>query len=371
MTAGSDPRPRPPAQTARHGRAGGGRRGAGTARGRTVTGVDWSRLPLARATVDRAAHRRTEPDLLSRAWAAPTTRVLLLSGGRLLARGEDVPGNPRPSVALDLRSPEQLHDVLGHALPSAPGVLVVFLGEGPQGEAYLACAFDDARGASVGLEGFPDAGGPVDLAVEGSRWVVLRDVGHALDDHDAGLAAAAVGLTAWHERHPRCARCGAPTVPAQAGWVRTCTADGSDHYPRTDPAVIMAVVDDAERLLLGHAVAWPERRFSTLAGYVEPGESLESAVRREVAEEVGVVIGDVSYRGSQTWPFPASLMVAYVAQALSTEITVDGVEVTDARWFTRAALAEAVASGEVLLPMRTSVARALIEEWFGGTLGDA
>jgi NAD+ diphosphatase len=188
---------------------------------------------------------------------------------------------------------------------------------------------------------------------------------------DAGLGVAAVALAAWHRSHRCCPLCGTPTVVGFAGWVRHCPTDGRDQYPRTDPAVIMAVVDDDDRLLLGHAAQWPERRFSTLAGYVEPGEGLEQAVRREVDEEVGVAVGEVTYRGSQPWPFPASIMLAFVARATSTRITVDGVEVTQARWFTRAELAAAAESGEVLLPSRASIARALIEEWAGAPLPGA
>ena len=132
----------------------------------------------------------------------------------------------------------------------------------------------------------------------------------------------------------------------------------------------MAVTDPDDRLLLGHATHWPQGRYSTLAGYVEPGESLEAAVRREVVEESSVLVDEVTYQGSQPWPFPASLMLAFTARATTTEIEVDGVELTDARWFTRAELGRAVEDGSVLLPMRTSVARALIEDWFGGPLGD-
>ena len=153
-----------------------------------------------------------------------------------------------------------------------------------------------------------------------------------------------------------------------AGWVRTCTEDGSEHYPRTDPAVIMAVVDEHDRLLLAHPSAWAVGRYSTLAGFVEPGESLEHAVRREVAEETGVVVGPVSYAGSQPWPFPASLMVAFVGRALTSEVRVDGVEVELARWFTRDELAAAVVGGQVVPPSTSSIARALIEDWFGGPL---
>lgn len=322
--------------------------------------VDWNRLPLSRAAVDRAAARRAEPDLLERAWAAPTTRVLLVRGAAVTVRhdGDD--------VALELRATADLTDPADG--PDAG--LWIFLGEEP-GEpggagpvAYLACVVtDDGVVADVADVPRGPAGGSGPMT-----WATLRDVGHRLGDRDAGLAAIAVGLAAWHERNPRCPRCGGQTVPQDGGWVRRCAQDGSDHYPRTDPAVIMAVTDDQDRLLLGHAAHWPERRFSTLAGYVEPGESLEAAVRREVAEEVAVVVGEVTYRGSQPWPFPASLMLAFVARALTTDVVVDGEEVTDARWFTRASLAAAVDDGEVLLPMRTSVARVLIEEWFGGEL---
>ncbi|MFS0706421.1 NAD(+) diphosphatase [Cellulomonas sp. 179-A 9B4 NHS] len=201
-------------------------------------------------------------------------------------------------------------------------------------------------------------------------WTSLRVVGAALDARDAGLATTAVALDAWHDRHPRCPRCGAPTRVAQAGWSRVCDVDGSEHYPRTDPAVIMAVVDDADRLLLGHAATWPEGRYSTLAGFVEAGESAEQAVRREVREETDVVVDRVEYRGSQPWPFPGSLMLGYRAHAVRTDITVDGEEMTAARWYTRAELTADVRAGTLLLPGRASIARALVEEWFGGPVDD-
>ena len=327
--------------------------------------VDWTRLPLARAAVDRAAHRRIEAELVEAAWADPRTRILVVAGSRVATRVEG------PDAALALRRPEEVDAWLaagGRASARAdePAPLVLFLGEAADGGAYLGYVVPPDPPTATTQ---PPAGDALLDPPPGSRWATLRDVGHALDDHDAGLASTAVGLAAWHGRHPRCPLCGEPTGPAQGGWIRRCPADGSDHYPRTDPAVIMAVLDDDDRLLLGHAAHWPERRFSTLAGYVETGESLESAVRREVAEEVGVAVGDVTYRGSQPWPFPASLMLAFVARALTTEITVDGVELTQARWFTRAELASAVADGSVLLPMRTSVALALIEEWLGGPVG--
>ncbi|WP_225753152.1 NAD(+) diphosphatase [Actinotalea sp. Marseille-Q4924] len=318
--------------------------------------MDWTKLPLSRATVDRAAHRRTDARTLAAAWSDGRTRVLLLQEGRLAVVRDD------DGVRLDLRAAGDLRGLAPDRTPD--GVLRLFLGEDDTA-AYVALVLPDRAWGGPGtvdIEGVPTS---TDDLVGRLTWATLRDVGHALDDRDAGLAATAVGLAAWHERHPRCPQCGSRTEPNLSGWTRRCVEDGSEHYPRTDPAVIMAVLDADDRLLLGHAPHWPERRFSTLAGYVEPGESLESAVRREVAEEVGVVVGEVAYRGSQPWPFPASLMLAFVAHATTTELRLDDEEITDARWFTRAELVAAVEAGEVLLPMRTSVARVLIEEWLG------
>ncbi|MFZ5869874.1 MAG: NAD(+) diphosphatase [Actinomycetota bacterium] len=275
------------------------------------------RLALGRATVDRAAHLRTDPSLLDRVWAAPSTRVLRVGRGRTPV----VDGAKGPALAL----------VPPSQVPA--GEVRVFLGEGPDGTAYVAVPAEPQE-----------------------SWL--------------GLLTEAVALLGWHATHPHCPRCGAPTEPVEAGWSRRCPADGSGHYPRTDPAVIMTVVDDDDRLLLGHNPAWPQRRYSTLAGFVEPGESLESAVRREVLEEVGVVVGDVEYLGSQPWPFPASLMLGFTARAVDPTVRTDGVEITDARWFTREQLAAAVTSGEVVLPGGISIARRLVEHWYGAELVD-
>lgn len=317
-------------------------------------------LPLARSVVDPAAHRRAEPALLDELWADSQTLVLVVHEGRLPLADD--------GTRLDLRAPSLLRGL-------APGVgdaVWVFLGQCDE-RAYLAALLADLpadpgapeRGA---LEGVPAAADDVGGWLSRVRWGRLRDVGHALGDRDADLATTAVALAEWHARHPRCTRCGAPTRPVQAGWVRRCAEDGTEDYPRTDAAVIMAVTDDAGRILLAHGAHWPPHRYSTLAGFVEPGESLETAVRREVAEETGVVVDEVAYVASQPWPFPASLMLGFRARATTTEVTVDAREVTDARWFTRDELTAALSSGEVMLPMRTSIALALIEEWFGGTL---
>ncbi|HET9899739.1 MAG TPA: NAD(+) diphosphatase, partial [Actinomycetes bacterium] len=165
--------------------------------------------------------------------------------------------------------------------------------------------------------------------------------------------------------------CGAPTEIGAAGHLRTCPQDGSQHFPRTDPAVIMAVISPDDRLLLGHQHVWPARRYSTLAGFVEPGESLEMAVAREVREEAGIDVVAVTYIASQPWPFPSSLMLGFTARADSDDIRPDGDEIEDVRWFSRDALREDVRSGELRLPPPVSIARRLIELWYGGPLGEA
>lgn len=331
--------------------------------------MDWSALPLTRAGVDRAAHRRSETGLVDTLRGDPATRVVVVQDGRLATTGvgPDVRLDLVPATELDrLPGPCSLWFFLGQdeptgAVPAAP--------DGTKRAAYLAVVLADPGAADAGadLEGVA-VDNPVGDLLRTRTWSPLRDVGALLDDRDAGLAVTAVALAAWHANNTRCPRCGEPTEVVLAGWVRRCPLDGTEHYPRTDPAVIVAVVDDDDRLLLGHAAQWPSGRFSTLAGYVEPGESAEHAVRREVAEESAIEVGDVAYRASQPWPFPGSLMLGYTARATTTQITADGVEVTEARWFTRAALAAGAEDGSVLLPMRFSIARSLIEDWYGSRL---
>ena len=322
-------------------------------------------LPLARASVDRAALLRDQPDVLPAALADPRTRVLAVRDGGLLLTGAAAVRWLTPGDAARLYAAGGPQPADAAAPPLDRWLL---LGAEDDGTRVLGLRLRDRHPLSTGgepadvLVHLPD--GPV--ARDG--WRSLRAVGASLDAHDAGLATAAVALDAWHDRHPRCPRCGAPTRVAQAGWSRVCEVDASEHYPRTDPAVIMAVVDADDRLLLGHAAAWPAGRWSTLAGFVEAGESAEQAVRREVHEETGVVVDEVVYAGSQPWPFPASLMLGFRARATSTAVHVDGVEMADARWFTRDELTAAVASGDVLLPGGASIARALVEQWWGGPL---
>lgn len=197
----------------------------------------------------------------------------------------------------------------------------------------------------------------------------LRDLRHVADqlaDADADLAAAAVAMGAWHRSMHHCPLCGGVLEPEMAGWVLRCREDGIEQFPRTDPAVIMAVRDGQDRLLLARNAHFPGRFHSVLAGFVEPGESLENAVAREVAEEVGIEVTEVQYMGSQPWPFPRSLMLGYRAWAPeATALTLQEEEIAEARWFSREELAAALEADEIALPGPASMGRALIDDWFG------
>lgn len=193
----------------------------------------------------------------------------------------------------------------------------------------------------------------------------LRSVGARLGELDAGVLTTATGLANWHLRHGFCPRCGSPTTSGQSGWVRVCPHDESEHYPRTDPAVIMSVIDDQNRLLLARGVGSASPGMSVLAGFVEPGESLAGAVAREVQEEVGIGVTDIDYLGDQPWPFPASLMVGFTARALSTDLTLQESEIESAQWFDRDEFSRSIADGSLRIPGRISIARRLIEHWYG------
>ncbi len=202
----------------------------------------------------------------------------------------------------------------------------------------------------------PPAGLP-----DGTSFEDLRMTGGLVPEDEAGLLAYARAMVLWRRRNRHCGTCGAPTASASAGHVMKCTNDacGQDHFPRLDPAIIV-LVTDGERALLGRQAAWPEGRYSTVAGFVEPGESLEDAVAREVLEETGVTVLDVDYHSSQPWPFPSSLMVGFTATASPDAVPRADEELEDARWFTR----EDIASGFPRLPLPASVSFRLIEDWY-------
>jgi NAD+ diphosphatase len=289
------------------------------------------------AAVDRHSQERTDPDLCARLIADEASLVLEVCDGFFPVATLD------EHVRLHLTAPGPQH---------RDADLIFFLGRDASGRALLAVVIPGSP---------PPDEDPV-------RWAGLREAGHLLDARDVELAMTAVALSRWHETHTHCPRCGSPTWPASAGWTRACPQDASEHYPRTDPAVIMAVTDGDGRLLLGRNPSWPQGRFSVLAGFVEPGERLEHAVAREVREEVGIVVTDVRYAGSQPWPFPASLMLGFTARATSVELVLDPAEIDEARWVSRESLAVEVAAGTLGLPGRLSIARRLLETWYGGPL---
>jgi len=202
------------------------------------------------------------------------------------------------------------------------------------------------------------------LAAAHGAFEDLRAVGPLMPRRNGAILAYARGLLYWHRRHRFCGICGSPTVSAQAGHVRRCTnADcGTEHFPRTDPAVIM-LVHDGERCVLGRQKIWPPGMHSTLAGFVEPGESLEEAVAREVYEEVGLTVSTVTYESSQPWPFPSSIMLGFRATCAHAPMRFATDEIESAAWFTRAALRASPEDESFRLPRRDSIARRLIEDW--------
>jgi NAD+ diphosphatase len=241
----------------------------------------------------------------------------------------------------------------------APEGTRVFLGVDADGIAYFS--------VSGPLEGEP---GTRSVSPD-AKPMALRQVGALLSDRDAGLLTHAVAAAYWHDTHTHCPRCGTPTVPAPAGHLTTCPKDGTEHFPRLDPAVIMLVLDPDDRLLLARNALWPPGRMSVLAGFVEPGESAEYAVAREVYEETSIVVGQVRYMGSQPWPMPRSLMLGYEARAKGGQrIAVDDEEIGEARWFSRDELRAALDAGELGIAPSSSIARRLIEYWYGGDLPD-
>ena len=292
-------------------------------------------LALSRGTVDRLTEQRTEQAWLDAAWTDPGTRVLVVSDGQALARVDD-----EQAVLLFVppaEAPEGTRFLLGR--------------DGADGVVYF--------GVSAPLPDPPP----------GTRPAPLREIGTLLGDRDAGLLTHAVALANWHDTHTHCPVDGTPTVPGPGGHVTVCPKDGTEHFPRTDPAVIMLVTDPDDRCLLARNAAWPGRRVSILAGFVDPGESVEQAVIREVAEETQIKVTNVRYVGSQPWPMPRSLMLGCRAEAPAGQvIVVDREEIAEAYWFSRDELLAAIKAREIALPPPVSIARQIIEQWYGGPL---
>jgi NAD+ diphosphatase len=279
--------------------------------------------------LDRMGPRRTDAAWLAERRADPASRVVVATSDGVLVESDGTPA------------------VVGLSeLPAdAETVLLGVAGDG-------AAVFAADPGAEAGAALRPTA-----------AMVGLRDVAAMSALADANLLAHATGLLNWHRKHRFCANCGSPTESAEAGYVRACPTCGTQHHPRTDPVVI-TLVHDGDRVLLGRNANWPENRFSCLAGFVEPGESLEEAVEREVGEEAGITVTDVRYASSQPWPFPASLMLGFECAYVGGEPHPHDRELQAVRWVSRDELRRAAAGeGDMQVPPPLAIARRLMDGW--------
>ena len=283
------------------------------------------KLPLAAAEVDRSAHLRSDEAYLQSSW--PNALVLQFNSEKFASQSN------------------QLTFVKGASLGEYDSQIDYFLGV-KDGENFFLRHLNDETLTS--------------------EFKSLRAIGSFLSPRDIGLAVHAQGLANWHSKHPRCSLCGGPTVVVLAGAVRRCSADQSEHYPRTDSAIIVLIKNDKDQILLGRQKVWPKYRFSTFAGFVEPGESFEHCVIREVREEAGVELTKINYLGSQPWPFPASLMIAFEAITNTPELArPDGDEIEEIRGFSREEMKSAILDKSLILPFEISVARQMINAWYG------
>ena len=303
--------------------------------------------PLARWELDRDYLSRSRPELFDELWSTESTRVLVLHQGKALVRK----GPSSPELSL----------LPVEKVPAAN--LRVYLGKTtietalePKGSAIVLAVVND--NSAMSIEADP------------TLWQSLRTLGSELSDRDAGLFTQSLAVANWHEINQHCPKCGTPTVIEQGGWVRRCFKDNNEIFPRTDPAIIVAITDQEDRILLGSQGTWEQNRWSILAGFVEAGESLEAAVVREMKEECGLEVFDVEYLYSQSWPFPQSLMLGFRAKADSSiEFLPDGEEIVKLRWFSRAEIAAEAKS--LLLPSDSTISRALIELWYGSAIDSA
>ena len=291
------------------------------------------------APLDRASELRSDEAALDRLWSS--AKIIRVSNSKLATDGKSL-------LFLSAAEVEKL--IASKVFTSGDKY---FLGIDTASKvAYFAWDCDEV-GLSAG-----------ETSTEG--LASLRELGGTLDEFELGISMQATALSNWHRSHPHCSKCGAETKSTLGGSVRVCVKDQSQHHPRTDSAVIVLVKDKDDRILLGHQPIWPDGRFSTFAGFLEPGETFEQCVEREVFEESGVKVNEIKYLGSQPWPFPASIMIAFSAVVDDPSTAkADGVEITEVRWFSRAELKSSVADGSLLLPPTISVARKMIAMWFG------
>ena len=294
------------------------------------------KLPLASEAVDRSGELRTKPDELAKLWKS--ARILHFASGKFRVK---------QNHELDFQSAEQIAK-LRKDEKFADGE-ELFLGI-DNGISYFAWCSD-----AMDFESFETL----------ENYQTLRTLGDFLSQLEMGLAIHSQAIANWHHTHQFCARCGAPTLSANGGSLRKCSIDGSEHYPRTDGAVIVLVKDEKDRVLLGRQKVWPEKRFSCFAGFVEPGESFEQTVLREVFEESAIRADQITYLGSQPWPFPASIMISFSALATNPAAAkADGEEIEEIIWLTREEMRAAVADQSLTLPPGMSVARKMIEFWY-------
>ena len=304
-------------------------------------------MPLARSLVDRDYLSRSQEDLFAELNIDPRTRILAVHNGKVL--------------------------LVEYANRSQPKLRLLTVDEAPFGQhrTYLGKTNKNHVDLSIGTPILMTVLSDNEAEEFGSEnWHHLRRTGAGLDDLDAGLFAQALALANWHESHGYCPKCGQATVVEKAGWVRRCLNDGAEIFPRTDPAIIVSVIDAKDRILLGSQGVWEDNRWSILAGFVEPGESLTAAIEREMYEEAGVHVIEPKYLGSQSWPFPYSLMIGFTAKIhhdhANAELVPDGDEIVKLRWFSREEIS--LEAPRLLLPGRMTISRMLIEHWFGGEI---
>lgn len=349
-------------------------------------------LPLAQGDIDYEVARRGEPDLFAKVLAEPATKVILVKDGKVaVPHGQ---GAIADYANVKMRLAQLPGAYVAAELESHPSALAIFLGSygGRLGEHVVAVdvthvqpndttitaatarsgGADDAFAEVPAHESQENAKSLLESAATRFDWVDLRGFAPHASAREAGQATSAISLSMWHARQRHCPTCGAPVKPALGSWAQHCTNDEDGNrllFPRIEPAVITAIVDHDDRLLLQHNSAWRNNGlYSVSAGFVEAGENLEHACRREAKEEVGIEIGELKYLGSQPWPFPSSLMMAFKGVAVTTDVHVDGEETLQARWVTRDEYMSELVSGRMEAPGKATIARYMIEEWLGHDL---